>query len=230
MQLTIFAGKGGVGKTTSAVAYALKCSQTARTVIADYDGGHSTRQALGMREKFFTKNTLHQVNDRLMLAVIECFEFKGIGYFKDVKVKNYFDDYISQFPADRGIISFTEMINEFFGVPTDIETVQKFILLVEILFDANSKGYEHAVLDVEPTAGFERLLSFSDSMIRSLNNLKNKSWAIKQAVRIGWPDIHQYLESDYVQTIEYYTHRIRNVVDLLKERGTSLSPLRSAAR
>ena len=46
MDMTIFAGKGGVGKSTNAVAYALYRAETEKVLLVDYDPGHSITRVL----------------------------------------------------------------------------------------------------------------------------------------------------------------------------------------
>lgn len=210
MELTIFAGKGGVGKTTSAVSLALYLSSVEKVAIIDYDGGHSVSSSLGL--KGVEPNKIISVDDKLSIGVIESVSFYPITTFdeKDRSVK-----YLDQFQEDFGIVAFSDMINEFFGVPTDIASVQKFILLVKMITELEEKGFRKVIIDVEPTAGLERLLLNSNSMLRSLRNLKSKSKLLQVAVSVTWPDIARFLKSDYVKNIDLHTKKIEIVVDML---------------
>ncbi len=214
MEIIIFCGKGGVGKTTSAVSTALCLSEKQKVALIDYDGGHSTKENLGIK-KSIPENSFYQVKENLELAIIENFDYQNIMDSKEANKS--FDEYMSQFLFDHGIIPFADMVTHFFGVPTDIPTTQKFILLVGMLLEAEEKGIEYVIIDVEPTAGFERLLSNSHSMIRSLKNLKNKGVILLGAVSLSWPDIGKYLKSDYIKNIDFFTNRIKTAVSLLKE-------------
>jgi cellulose biosynthesis protein BcsQ len=48
--MEIFAGKGGVGKSTCAVARAVYAAKEMPTLLLDYDGGHSANRILGLQE------------------------------------------------------------------------------------------------------------------------------------------------------------------------------------
>jgi anion-transporting ArsA/GET3 family ATPase len=215
MNITICSGKGGVGKTTSAVSIAMKYAQSETVAIIEYDAGHSIKRTLGITDRNIPDNKMTRIDDRLFLGIIANMRFNGIEYCKETLGKEFFKEYMEQFPSDRGILAFSNIVNEFFGVPTDSDTVQKFALLVTLLHECKEAGVEHVIIDVEPTAGFQQLLSCSTSMVRSLRNLNKKSMFIKKAVQIGWPDVYQFLESAYIKDIDVYTSRITHTASLL---------------
>ena len=51
MDITIFAGKGGVGKSTAAAAYAFDKAKCGPVILVDYDGGHSLHRVLSMEKE-----------------------------------------------------------------------------------------------------------------------------------------------------------------------------------
>jgi hypothetical protein len=79
-------------------------------------------------------------------------EFVGITKAKEQgwDVSRYFE----QFPGDFGLIPFADMISSFFGAPTDVPGLEKYLILVGILHKLKQEGFAHVVIDVEPTAGF----------------------------------------------------------------------------
>ena len=214
MKTYIFAGKGGVGKTNSAVALGLLLSKSGqKTVIIDYDGGHSVKNTLGVGGEV-VPNVIDEVDEKLSVAVIENTGYKTILQARQegIPIKQYF----SQFPGDSGIIPFGDMLHCFFGAPTDISGPQKFALLVSIMMTIIKDGYENVIIDVEPTAGLERLLSGADSMVRSLRNLSKTGRVTLTVLGAKWPDIASYLKSDFFANVDRYAKRIEDTVAVIK--------------
>lgn len=221
MGLYIKAGKGGVGKTTSAVALALFLSQKrkSRTAVIDYDGGHSVMDTLGLKSKPEV-NTIEQIRPNLSLAVIDNVDFVSITDFQEQR--RTFEEYFEQFPSDNGILPLCDMINAFFGVPTDTPTTQKFAVLVSILLKLEEDGFENVIIDVEPTAGFKQLISAAARTARSIRNLA-KTGIVKLAIlNAAWPDIRKYLGSSYINKANFYTARIEKAVTMIKDAIFSL--------
>ncbi len=213
MRVHIFCGKGGVGKTNSAVSLALLLSCDYKTAIVDYDGGHSVKNTLGLKGNFST-NIVHEISSNLHVAVIENSDYIGIAQSQIQKFS--LEDYLKQFPADFGIIPLSDMVNAFFGVPTDIPNLQKFVTLVNVLTQLEQSGFTDVVVDVEPTAGLERLLSNAGSTSRSIRNLKNSGKISLAILGVKWPDIAAYLKGEYVKNADNYCDRIEHAVEVIK--------------
>lgn len=107
------------------------------------------------------------------------------------------------------------MVNAFFGVPTDIVTLQKFATLVTLLAQLERQGYEQVIIDVEPTAGMERLLLNVQSTTRSLVNLQNQGILSLSMIGAKWPHIAGYLKGDYIKHADAHAARIQHVAMLL---------------
>lgn len=58
---------------------------------------------------------------------------QSLPYFTARRDLDTFEMYMDQFPGDYGLIAFNDMLHEFFGVTTDIDGLQKFIVLSNIL-------------------------------------------------------------------------------------------------
>lgn len=217
MKAFMFCGKGGVGKTNSAVALALHCAgEGKKTLVIDHDGGHSVPGTLGL-EAPVVGNQLQRVKPALSIAVVGNSSFTS---FMDSKnAGGSLPVYLSQFPDDYGILAFTDMINDLFGVPTDVACLQKFITLVVLLHQAARENFEIVIIDVEPTAGLERLLVKSQSTVRSLRNLKKKGWLTLAAVGTAWPDVAGFLAGDYIKNVDMHCERIEWTVRLFQAAG-----------
>ena len=218
MKLYIFCGKGGVGKTSCAVSLALRLSEYVKTAIVDYDGGHSVARTLGI-EPNFRPNSIYNHKKNLALAVIENQPYSSISDFKVCAkdTSSYFAHYFLQFPDDLGLIPLADMVNTFFGVPTDIPTLEKFLRLCKILRDLDWDGVKNVVIDVEPTAGLQRLLSNVDSTIRSLKNLQGQGGVSLFAIGTRWPDIGAYLRSSYILNVTRHCFNLEEAAEHMKK-------------
>lgn len=218
MRTFIFCGKGGVGKTTSAVSLGLFLAKEGeKTLIVDYDGGHSVQSTLCTvrSDSSVCINNIHLVQENLCLAVIESTDYLGI---MDVKKRgDSVQIYLAQFPNESGIVPLADMVNSFFGVPTDTVLLQKFTTLVRILKQAEEDGFENIIIDVEPTAGLERFLSNAEGMMRSLRNLQKQGIINLALLRAKWPDIAEYLSSGYIRNADQHCKDIRQAVEIIKE-------------
>ncbi|MDD4989365.1 MAG: ArsA-related P-loop ATPase [Candidatus Pacebacteria bacterium] len=215
MRISVYAGKGGVGKTTIAVSLAVHLARMGeKTLVIDYDGGHSVTNTLGVSQ--IKPNRIHNVLPNLDVLVVENTNFINIGASK--KQKMSLKSYLGQFLKHLGIVPFADMLFEFFGVPTDVTSAEKFALLVRAMSSLRSGQYDHVIIDVEPTAGLERLLSNTESMARSLIRLQGKGIVFLKAVSaMGWSDIAGYLQGDFIRNVHVYAADMKVVAAELKK-------------
>lgn len=214
MKASACCGKGGAGKTVAACALALDSARKKqRTMLIDFDGGHATHVTLGVTANA-APNTLVEIEPNLSVVVVDNTPFTSARTWKDTKPT--FDGYFDQFPSDFGIVALADMVEDFFGVPTDVTGLQKFAVLVQMLNTAEETRIEHVVIDVEPTAGLQRLFSNAEATLRSLRNLKGQNRALLSLLRLRWKDIVAYIEGSYIQNIEYYADRIERALKIMR--------------
>ncbi len=215
MNVTLITGKGGVGKTTTNVSLGLYSAvrQNKKTGIIDYDGGHSVKNVLGV-DTDISPNQVHQIRENLSVIVIEHKPFRDIGSAKQQGWS--MQVYLEQFPDDLGIVPFADMLQEFFGVPTDVHGAEKFALLVQAICLFEQQEFEEVYIDVEPTAGLERLLLKADAMERSLRNLQKTGWFTLKALGTKWPDVAAYIQGDYIKYAHRYTSNIARAVRYIR--------------
>jgi anion-transporting ArsA/GET3 family ATPase len=215
MKITIFVGKGGVGKSTSSVAFALSQSESEKVLLIDYDGGHSLARVLAFEGREFVANVMNYTGiANLYLAVVNDLSFESIA--KKKQQGENVQEYLSQFTGDYGLLPFLDMITNFFGAPTDISSTSKFLSLICLYHEAKAKGIKSIVIDVEPTAGLERLLNGTEAVTRSLRNLQGSGWLTIKTIGARWPDISAFMESEYIKKANIYTGRMTEVASVIK--------------
>jgi arsenite/tail-anchored protein-transporting ATPase len=214
MEITIFAGKGGVGKSTIAAAYALRKSKDRKVLAIDYDGGHSLSRVFSLREAPESNVITPTGIENLSLEIIDPISFKPIARNKEVRED--IQTYLSQFVGDYGMIPFCDMISAFFGVPTDTSAASRFASLTNAYHQARNMNVKELVIDVEPTAGLERLLGLTEATTRSMQNLQNTGLFKLTALGAMWPDIKAYLKGKFIQNANKYTGRLIETSSALK--------------
>lgn len=208
-QIIVSAGKGGVGKTLCSTSLAVHFSRSSPTALIDQDGGHSVARTLGLTEKL-PHNELVEVIPNLRCLVVENYKFVSINAAK--KAGWTFERYMSQFPEDFGYLALADMPFDFFGIPTDVILLQKFLVLVHAFHRLKNEGVKRIIIDVEPTAGLERLLVNAQTTARSLRNLNNQGRIKMGLVGVAWPEIAAYIASEYIANIETYIARFEEAV------------------
>lgn len=211
MKLTIFAGKGGVGKSTSASAYALATAERERVLVIDYDGGHSIGRIIGVGNKHSNVSVNTGIRN-VSLGVVERLEYKTIAQSQREGLP--VGKYLEQFKGHYGFLPLHDMVTQFFGVVTDTDTVSKMATVTTMLEEARNSGVGEVVIDVEPTAGLQRLLESTSSMVRSLKNLRN--FGMKKLLLTPWPDIRAFLEGEYIKGSQRYGEELEGVAKLLQ--------------
>lgn len=218
MEITIFTGKGGVGKSTAAAAYAMAQARTREVLLVDYDGGHSLAEVLALESNGLAINLVNCMKFAgldLNLAIVDDYAFKPIAQTK--QQGESVQDYLKQFVGDYGLLAFLDMIATFFGAPTDISTVSKFLSIIWLYQEAEVRNIEQIIIDVEPTAGLGRLLQGVEAVVRSLKNLQQTGWITLQAVGAKWPDVAAFLKGKYIQEADFYTNNMTKVAQAIRE-------------
>ena len=217
MHVVIFCGKGGVGKTISAASLGVfLAGEGEKTLLIDCDGGHSVAISLGIKDAAaIPANTVYEIGSCLSIVVIDSPAYKNA---LQIKAEGFDPDrYFKQFPGHLGLVALADALLVFFGIPIDIPTLRKFAVLVEVLSGLDRQKFATIILDVEPTAGLERLLSHADAMIRTLHNLRKRGTTLFASIVLQWQDLGDYISGEYFEHIEEYSKDITSVVTILKK-------------
>lgn len=214
-QSYICVGKGGVGKSTFAVALGAFMSQhIGKTAIFDYDGGHSVGRVLNAKDVSYPSNQLIATNyPSLFVGVVDSLEYTSLLPLK--KAGNTYADYTKQFPGAYGYAEFHDLMT-LFGIASDISTVGKLVSLGELHRRASGQGIENIVIDVEPTEGFRNLITSAPTLTSRLYNLKNVNKGILGLLGLKWPDISSFLRGDFMSNLDTYAAQFLDTTNMLK--------------
>jgi anion-transporting ArsA/GET3 family ATPase len=218
MKITIFAGKGGVGKSTVSGMFALLESivRGKKTLLADNDGkrAHSSGKVMNFERKKYVGNFLNKTEiDTLYISFINGVSYKSISYYQ-ARGKPV-QEYLAQFPDDYGLVAICDMVTTFFGIPTDTVTISKFLSLVNVYHQAEAAGIESMIIDMEPTEGLERLINNVKVVVRSLRNLQKGS-LMQTAIGKKYKEIGAFFKSPYIKNADKYVERMEKTTNDFK--------------
>ena len=214
MTIRMFAGKGGVGKSTCAAAYALYSAESGPHLIVDYDQQHSVRSVLDLQGELPPNDVLKTGIPNLYLGTVELLKYISVTEAKErgMSIEEYFD----QFPADYGLLPFHDMTHRFFGLLTATDVISYFATLTQLFEKAVHNGIGNITIDIEPTSGLSRLLTSADSLCRSLENLKKLPGLSKFILGRTWPDVRAYVDGAFIAKADEYGPRMVETAEMIK--------------
>lgn len=182
-----FGGKGGVGKTTVASVYALRCSRAGvRTLVVSTDPAHSTSDVF--EQEFGDEPTPVEGYDDLFAMEIDP-EAEVEEHLRETK--RALDDHVS-----------ASMVN---AIDQQIELAHRtpgaheaalFDRFIDVMADAE---YDRVVFDTAPTGGTLRLLSLPDALdgwIKRLIEKRSRSIDLFEKAAIGDREARRKAETD----------------------------------
>ncbi|MBC7981649.1 hypothetical protein H7X65_01080, partial [Candidatus Parcubacteria bacterium] len=173
----------------------------------------SVKKTLGL-ECDLEPNKIHPVEKNLWVVVIENTDFISITDAKKEKID--FKKYLAQFEGHFGIVPSADLATDFLGIPTDVSTIQKMMAVVTVLIEAEATGITDVIIDVEPTAGLERLLSNIAFMAKNIRAMKGRGVLFIAALGKVWPEMAQYLKSEYAKSADRYSEVVEAMVETVK--------------
>ncbi|EKD29385.1 MAG: hypothetical protein ACD_78C00427G0002 [uncultured bacterium (gcode 4)] len=209
-QVQMCAWKWWVWKSTISCSKAVfNALEWKKTLIIDMDWGKAMARVIWQEN--FKPNKISSCNiDNLWIAAIQSNES-----LKTRKEVDNFKEYISQFPRDYWHIAFNDMLSEFFGVCVNIDELYKMLSLVIVLNEAQEKWFEDIIIDIEPTSWFNRFVTSTESLVRSLHNLSKIGIVKLSMLWTTWPDITAYLKWEYIKKVPEYTRRLENWAQMI---------------
>ncbi|MFC1890629.1 ArsA family ATPase, partial [Thermodesulfobacteriota bacterium] len=148
MRIILYTGKGGVGKTTTAAATAVKCAEHGhRTIVLSTDAAHS------LSDIFETGIGASPT------PIVEGLDAQEIDVAYELKHHwGVIQSYITKFLKSQGIEGI--MAEEFAIVPG----MEELFSLLKLKEYADSGAYEVAIVDCAPTASTLRMLGMPDAV------------------------------------------------------------------
>jgi arsenite/tail-anchored protein-transporting ATPase len=166
MRTILYTGKGGVGKTSTAAATALRCAKLGhRTIVLSTDLAHSLADSL----------------DRKLAAepllVAENLWAQEVDVYHEIhRHWGAIQDYIANLFAWRGL---DEAIAEEMTVPPGMEELSSLLLISRYARDAE---YDVCIVDTAPTGETLRLLSFPEVARWWVRNIMPLSRRVSQVL------------------------------------------------
>lgn len=171
-----FAGKGGVGKTTSAAAAALDLSRRARTLVVSTDPAHSLADALETRLSATPRPVSGGRARRGKLFAAEMNADRALARWLGARERAF------RKIASRGTYLDDEDIDALFRL--SLPGVDELVALIELT--RLSAGFENVVVDTAPTGHTLRLLEMPQTLQRLaevLDDLQAKHRALSASLR-----------------------------------------------
>jgi len=164
LKLIIFGGKGGVGKTSCAIATALALSENFKTLLISTDPAHSVSDCLGQHIGY----KVVKVDGAIHLSAIEVVADEALSEFKKEHAAEFKKLFETSTNLDNQDID--EMLT--LSVP-GIDEVMSFKAIIDFIEEGR---YEKYVVDTAPTGHALRLIA-SPKLV--------DEW-IKVAARMRW--------------------------------------------
>ncbi len=156
MRIVLFTGKGGVGKTTTAAACAVRAARSGtRTLVMSTDAAHSLGDALGVR-----LGAAEPVEVEPGLAALQVSARNRLGAQWRV-VQDYLLDVLDTLDIDPVVAE--EL--------TSLPGAEEVAALLELRTQAESGDWDLVVVDCAPTAETLRLLALPEALAWHLERL-----------------------------------------------------------
>jgi arsenite-transporting ATPase len=200
LKLIIFGGKGGVGKTSCAIATALELSENFRTLLISTDPAHSVSDCLEQQIGF----KVQQVTSHKNLDAIEVVAEEALSAFKT--------EHMSQLKKllETGTNLDNEDIDEMLTLSIPgIDEVMSFKTITDFMEEGE---YEKYVVDTAPTGHALRLISSPRMLDEWIKVAAKMRWKYRYMITSFSGSYQQDDVDAFLLTLKKTVKRIENIL------------------
>ncbi len=207
MRIILFAGKGGVGKTSVAGATGARSAQLGRkTLIMSLDAAHSLADIFDLDRELMDKNRGEplQVADNLWIRELDVQE----------EIHKHWGEVYNYFSALLNTTGFDEVLAEELAIIPGMEEVSSLLYINQY---AREKEYDTIILDCAPTGESLRFISIPTALewyIKKVFNLERRIAKVMRPVVRHMTDV-PLPQDDYFAALERLFKRLNGVDALL---------------
>jgi arsenite-transporting ATPase len=200
LKLILFGGKGGVGKTSCAVATALALSENFKTLLISTDPAHSVSDCLEQEIGF---KVVH-IEDTKNLSAIEVIADDALAIFKDAHQKELKKLLDTSTNLDNEDID--EMMS--LSVP-GIDEVMSFKTIIDFIEEGEFEKY---VVDTAPTGHALRLISSPKLLDEWIKVAARMRWKYRYIVTSFAGSYHQDEVDSFLFSLKKTVKRIESIL------------------
>ena len=202
MRIILYLGKGGVGKTTTAAATAIRCAELGyRTLVASTDIAHSLSDSLGIELNDEPKQIAENLWAQEISAVADIYK-----YWDTLQT------FISGFVANTAGLN-RVIADELSAIPG----MDEIVSLLHINKQAKQGNFDRVIIDAAPTGETIRLLTMPDTFQWYAGHALNMNGAkMTKALR---PFAGRFLKgpSDIVDALEKLNEATKELKETLSD-------------
>ncbi len=203
MRILLYTGKGGVGKTSTSAATALRCAELGyRTVVVSTDPAHSLGDSFD-----------RQIGNELT-------ELAPNLWGQEIDLLNQMDKYWGKVQGYLNALFSWRGMDELVAEETSVlPGMEELACLMQITYLADSGDYDVIIIDAAPTGSTLQLLSFPDMArwyIEKIFPLQRKTMAIARPLMRRMSDIPMP-DDDLFESIEELVGYLARMNELLSD-------------
>lgn len=228
-KLTVFGGKGGVGKTTSAASWAVQLADAGmRVLVVSTDPAHSLGDSLAEPLNGLPKLIDQQLSSGGQLWAMEIDPSSALAEFKEIVQGAVGNSGGGDMAALTGLNIGSDMYDILSGVndpppgTDEVVALTKIVSYLEEGFQINGKTvkFDRVVLDTAPTGHTLRMLSlpvFLKSLIQKLRKISGKVGGISSMMGMGGgrSDMDKIVDGEATDRLEKFEKRMDRLETLL---------------
>ena len=200
LKLIIFGGKGGVGKTSCAIASALALSERFKTLLISTDPAHSVSDCLEQQIGF----NVVPINGNKNLSAIEVVAEKALSAFKTAH-----QDQMKKLLATSTNLDNEDIDSMLTLTIPGIDEVMSFKTIIDFIEEGNFEKY---VVDTAPTGHALRLISSPKLLDEWIKVAAKMRWKYRYMVTSFAGSYHQDEVDTFLFNLKKTVKRIENLL------------------